>query len=123
MMRDFRTLYAVRPEHATVHESLLTWARLVRVNAASSEPTPMFKHYRSSEVWEADYLPIPIDRLAGWKMEKSVRNLPEKHRDAIRWFYVFRHRHPGAVARKLGLTVISFEDHVHNGRAILKNRG
>jgi DNA-directed RNA polymerase specialized sigma24 family protein len=123
LKRDLTTFYLVRDEHSDIHEALLNWARLVKVHAHSQAPAPMFRHYKSTEVWIADEPKIPINRLDGWKMEREVQRLPEKNRDAVRWYYVFPGKPPGMVARRLGLTVLSLQDHVHNARSMLRNRG
>lgn len=121
MKRDFPDYHAVRPEHEAIHLSLLNWARLVRVNAIHQAPSPMFQHYRSSEIWVAD-TSIPINTLEGWDMEKEVKKLPEKHRAAVRWHYVYTKRPPGKQARLLAVPMSVLHDLVHDGRSMLKNR-
>ena len=122
-MDRFPDFHAIRYEHLAVHDSLLNWARCVRVSAASGKPAPMFRHYRASEVWIADEVRIPTDTEAGWKMERAVFSLPERHRGAIRWHYVFPHRPPAKVAHKLAVTQTVLHQLVHDGRSMLKNRG
>ena len=43
----------------------------------------------------------PVDTLDAVLVEKAVYALPEKHREAVRWWYVYR-RNPAAMARSLG---------------------
>ena len=119
---DFHT---VRHEHIGIHDALCNWARCVRVAVAGGKPAPMFRAYRSSEVWAADEARIPTDTLAGWKMERAVSNLPEKHRAAIRWHYVFyagKKGTPAKVAHKLAVTETALHLLVHDGRSMLRNR-
>ena len=116
---DFHTVY---DHHLSIHDALLNWSRVVRVSVASGKPTPMFKHYRASEVWISDEPRIPTDTQAGWKMERAVFMLPLKHRDAIRWHYVFPRRNPSMVARKLAVTTAGLHQLVHDGRSMLRNR-
>jgi len=54
-------------------------------------------------------------------MEKAVYALPEKHREAVRWWYVYR-RDPVAMARKLGVSKQGLADLVEAGRTMLNNR-
>jgi hypothetical protein len=119
--RDWPDFHAVRPEHLAIHDALLNWVRVVRVNSLYAKPTPMFAHYRSSEVWACD-TQIPADLLAGWKMEKAVGQLPTKHRDAVRWAYVRRKVPVLRMCQRLGMSQISLGDLIHDSRSILNNR-
>lgn len=113
--------HSVRPEHIAIHDALLNWTRVVRVNALYEKPSPMFAHYRSSEVWACDST-VPADLLAGWRMEKAVGQLPTKHRTAIRWAYVHRKVPPQKQARLLAVPLTVLGDLVHDARSMLKNR-
>jgi DNA-directed RNA polymerase specialized sigma24 family protein len=122
--RDDIDLHAVRHEHLAIHERAMNWARYVRDGNRSGHGTaPMFRHYRSSEVWGTDTLRTPIDTLDGHRMEKAVAQLPEKHRDAIRWSYVYVWIQPAKACRGLGVTRSGLADLVHDARSMLKNRG
>jgi len=54
-------------------------------------------------------------------MEKAVYALPEKHREAVRWWYVYR-RNPAAMARSLGVSKQGLADLVEAGRTMLQNK-
>ncbi len=54
-------------------------------------------------------------------MEQAVYALPEKHREAVRWWYVYR-RNPAAMARSLGVSKQGLADLVGDGRTMLQNR-
>jgi hypothetical protein len=118
----FPDFHAVRPEHIAIHDALLNWVRVVRDSQTSTACQPMFRHYRSSEVWSAPDPQIPTDTHGGWRMEKMVRNLPPKHRDAIRWAYVHRRVPPHKAARTLAVSILALGDLVHDSRSMLKNR-
>jgi hypothetical protein len=120
--REHPDFHAVRPEHRSIHADLLNWCRVVRDSQDHSPPQPMFRHYRSTEVWVASDPQIPTDTQAGWRMEKHVRNLPEKHREAIRWHYIRRKLPPIRQARKLAVSMLVLCQLVHDGRSMLKNR-
>ncbi len=122
MKRDAICFHTVRDEHLAIHDLLLNWARVVRVHVASDKPAPMFAAYRSSETWESDGPRIPVDMLAGWKTEKAVSNLPEKHRAAVRWHYVWPWKAPGMVARRIAVPISVLHELVHDGRSMLRNR-
>jgi DNA-directed RNA polymerase specialized sigma24 family protein len=123
MKRDLPDLHAVRPEHIAIHERAINWARYVRVGTLKGwGMQPMFHGYRSSEVWALEAPRTPVDSLDGHRMEKAVSQLPEKHRDAIRWQYVFTWIPPKRVCRHLAVTISGLEDLIHDGRSILNNR-
>lgn len=128
MKRDFPDFFMVRAEHKDIHEQLINWRRVVAVHGQSADCSPIFRLSREAvedipdwQLWVTVDKPAAPDLQAGWKMEKMVRNLPEKHRDAIRWHYV-RRTDPRKQARLLAVTVSVLHDLVHDGRSILKNR-
>ena len=123
MKRDDCDLHEVRHEHIDIHNRCLNWARYVgpgRFRAWGIQP--MFQGYRSSEVWAADGPRNPVDQLDGHAVEIAVSKLPKKHRDAIRWTYVFVWIQPGKVQRHLAVTRAGLADLIHDGRSILRNR-
>ena len=63
----------------------------------------------------------PVNTLDAVLVEKAVAALPEKHREAVRWWYVYR-RDPVAMARNLGVSKQGLADLVEAGRTMLKNR-
>jgi hypothetical protein len=128
MRRDFDDLHAVRSEHVEIHNGLINWSRYVTPNGRSQGRCPMFSQYRSSEVWGTT-VSIPVDRLAGAKMEGQVFQLPEKHREAIRWCYVYARGSDKyrplpwqAAAKWLGVRKSGLVDLIHDARSMLRNR-
>ena len=63
----------------------------------------------------------PVDTLDAVLVEKAVYALPEKHREAVRWWYVYR-RNPAAMARSLGVSKQGLADLVVAGRTMLQNK-
>jgi hypothetical protein len=132
MKRESHDFHTVRPEHFEIHDRLLNWARVVRVHMErGSDCGPLFKHYRTSsysfDKQEAQWVSDeprrdPPDMLAGWKLEKHMRNLPTKERGAIKWHYIEPARHPAKAAYRLSVTQLVLAQLVHNGRTMLKNR-
>lgn len=84
----------------------------------------MFRMYQSkARQWEADpHIPVAIDSLEAHETEKMVAALPEKHRGAIRWFYVFHWVHPGIIQRRLAVTQDGLGQLVTDARHMLTNR-
>lgn len=122
-------LHIVRHEHLPVHERLENWRRYISDNGTSKDCAPMFKQYRSSEVWQEVTYSGPIDRLDGHKMEKAIAALPQKHGVAIRWVYVYHAGSdkykpcpPWKVQKFLGVTRMGLVGLIHDARSMLKNR-
>ena len=108
--------------HEAIHARLLNWERWVRVRPHGWFAHPMFRMYQSkARQWEAPVIQNPVDTLDAALMEKAVYALPEKHREAVRWWYVYR-RDPVAMARNLGVSKQGLADLVDVGRTMLNNR-
>ena len=115
--------FAVPERHLEIHRRLEAWARWVRVRPQGWQTSPMFRQYRSKAwQWERPTIPDPVNVPEAVEMEKAVSQLPEKHREAVRWCYVFAGP-PGAVARRLGVSKQGLQDLVSIGRTMLVNRG
>jgi DNA-directed RNA polymerase specialized sigma24 family protein len=123
MMRDDHIdFFVVQDGHLSVHRRLEAWASWVRVRPHGWQVAPMFRQYRSKAFqWHVPELREPLNIPEAVEMEKAVSQLPEKHREAIRWVYVFGGG-PLVMARKLAVTKRGLMDLVHGGRAMLKNR-
>ena len=112
----------IAAHHEAIHARLENWSRWVRVRPHGWFTHPMFRNFRASKQWEASpHISTPVDTLDAALMEKAVYALPEKHRDAVRWWYVYR-RDPVAMARNLGVSKQGLADLVEAGRTMLKNR-
>jgi DNA-directed RNA polymerase specialized sigma24 family protein len=123
MKRDEHVDYfIVQDGHLAIHRRLEAWASWVRVRPHGWQVAPMFRQYRSNAwQWERPELKASVNIPEAVEMEKAVSQLPEKHREAIRWVYVFGGG-PLVMARKLAVTKHGLMDLVHGGRAMLKNR-
>ena len=109
-------------EHELIHARLVNWERWVRVRPHGWFTHPMFRNFRASKQWEASpHIGTPVDTLDAALMEKAVYALPEKHREAVRWWYVYR-RNPAAMARSLGVSKQGLADLVEAGRTMLQNK-
>lgn len=114
--------FIVSEAHADIHNRLELWARWVKPRKAGWAVSPMFRHYRSHAwQWETPEVRAPINTLDAVEIEKAVAQLPEKHKHAIRWHYVFK-TGPSAMARELGVSKEGLADLVRVGRTMLNNR-
>lgn len=118
---DYVDFHHVEPHQAGIHDDLQNWARW-----CYSRPThwiqPMFRAYRSAaKHWYGEQARIEVDTISAQAMEKAVSALPESHRDAIRWCYVFRTA-PRAAAQDIGCSLLMLQKYVRDGRQMLMNR-
>lgn len=113
----------IATHHEAIHARLVNWERWVRVRPHGWFTHPMFRMYQSkARQWEeSPRIGTPVDTLDAALMEKAVYALPEKHREAVRWWYVYR-RDPAAMARSLGVSKQGLADLVEAGRTMLGNR-
>ena len=112
----------VQDRHKAIHARLENWRRWVIVRPSGWQVAPMFRMYQSkARQWHAPVIQTPVDTLDAVLMENAVAALPEKHREAVRWWYVYR-RDPVAMARNLGVSKQGLADLVDAGRTMLQNR-
>ena len=113
----------VQDRHQAIHARLENWRRWVIVRPHGWQVAPMFRMYQSkSRQWEASpHIGTPVDAIDAALMEQAVYALPEKHREAVRWWYVYR-RDPAAMARSLGVSKQGLADLVEAGRTMLQNK-
>ena len=113
--------FYVEPQHEAIHAELENWAECVRVKR-QSWAHPMWKGAQSNgRQWYAPQLKADLDTLGGMEVEKAVRALPEKHREAIRWAYVYKWA-PATEIRRLGVTYQGLADLIRVGRVMLTNQ-
>ena len=94
----------IEQRHAAIDTRLGQWARWVRVRPSGGATAPMFRMYQSkARQWHAPVIQTPVDTLDAVLVEKAVAALPEKHRAAVRWSYVFS-GNPVAMARSLAVS-------------------
>ena len=112
----------VPERHAAIHARLENWRRWVIVRPNGWQTHPMWRNSRTSRQWEASpHISTPVDTIDAALIEKAVYALPDKHRDAIRWWYVHA-GNPVAMARRLGVSKQGLADLVDAGRTMLQNR-
>lgn len=104
-----------------MHSRLENWARYVRTHHPH-RGAPMWRFTLSSQrMW---HMPAPVasvDERDGFEVERSVGELPEANREAIRWHYVYQGP-PARIIRSLGITYETLAFLVIDGRAMLMNR-
>lgn len=121
MKRDDIDFHAVPAAHERIHVRLEDWAHWLN-NATGSKCSPMFRLYRSEDVWEPKSPPKGINVLDCQRIERGVALLPEKHGKALRWSYVFRY-HPLKARKWIGCTYAELVTLVDDGRQMLVDKG
>lgn len=122
MKRDAVDFFSVRAGHEAIHDRLTNWALWSRGGRGGSSTLPMFRFYRPDGYHELT-ASIPVDSLDATRLQKLMVVLPEKHRWAIQWGYVFSFIPVWKVQRELGVTRTGLYDLIHDARSMLKNRG
>jgi hypothetical protein len=124
MRRDAIDFHAVLFAHEGIHLRLINWARYVGGNRKAMSASPMFRLYRCPDTWIDPSPHIPIDTIDGHRIEKAVTALPEKHRDAVRWQYVYSGWGVSVwkACRALAVRQDTLHMLVQDGRTMLKNR-
>mgnify|MGYP003528372733 FL=1 len=101
---------------------LVNWARWVTVRPHGWHTAPMFRQAQSnSRQWHPPEIKDPVNSLDALEVENAVSALPDKHKMALRWFYVYKGS-PVAMARALAVSKQGLADLVEAGRTLLKNR-
>jgi DNA-directed RNA polymerase specialized sigma24 family protein len=121
MTRDEIDFHAIPERQWPVDERLRNWARWCR-GASHRAVHPMFRGYKSSDVHSGMSVSDPVDTREAVKLQKVFVTLPELHRHAIQWHYVYPVA-PRRMAQALGLTPEGLAKAVIDGRDMLKNRG
>lgn len=114
--------HAVPEDQKEMDASLKNWAAWVKPRSPSWV-SPMFRQAMSgARQWHQPEIRETCDVLAAQAIEKAVFHLPERHRTAIRWHYVFPVS-PSKVCRELGTSMDDLASLVRDGRRMLMKRG
>lgn len=120
MRRDkFIDFFYVATGQQEIHKRLENWARSC-FSGGGSSASPMFRLYRTPEHWERKPS-IPVDQQDANKIAKGVLDLPEKHRLAIQWNYVYGGS-PTKARQEIGCTLDGLMSLITDGRQMLINR-
>lgn len=121
-MSDYIDFNRVPPEQRDIHDRLEGWA--IWLMSDSSRPVcPMFRQVKShARQWEMPQPKRAVDTKDALAIEKIVSQLPNKYREALRWFYVFRKPSPLQVARRLAVSKAGLLEVINDGRTMVKNQ-
>ena len=118
--RTYVDFHHVEAGHAEIHERLRNWALwLFGSNRARSHA--MWAWCKPAQHWDPVDLRGAVDPMDAVVIEEAVCKLPQGHRDAVRWCYVFR-GNPKRAAQSLGVSMDGLWLLVRDGRQMLRNR-
>ena len=121
MKRDSVDFHQVPERQWPVDARLRNWARWCR-GSGHRAVHPMFRGYKSSDVHSGITVSDPVDSKEAIRLQKVFVTLPELHRHALQWHYVYP-VNPRRMAQELGLTLEGLGQAVIDARDMLKNRG
>jgi DNA-directed RNA polymerase specialized sigma24 family protein len=112
--------HRVEDDQLDIHNRLLNWARWV-IPRTSSAVSPMFRNYRSHAwQWHSPEHRQTCDTLDALAIEKTMYKLPDKHRQAVRWCYVYRCT-PAVAIREIGVSYVCLATLVRESRFMVRN--
>lgn len=110
----------------SMHERLVNWARWIKAGSRDWAIHPMWKPCIAKELEDlrakqeqVPLQPVKIDEAVA--MERAVAQLPDKHRKAVRWCYVFKHN-PLAACKAIAVSKDELARLVKDGRQMIINR-
>lgn len=123
MRRDLIDFFIVPDSQLFIHGRLENWSRWVEHKARQGgKQHPMWaKSQSGSRQWHEPELREPTNELDGAALESAVAQLPHKHRDSLRWYYV-KKGGPLNMARKLAVSKDGLMSLVNDARQMLINR-
>lgn len=123
MKRDAVDFSRVPERHHDIDRRLQLWGRWIIDRPKPWRVSPMFRQYRS-HAWQWHMPEIHVTAAPGENMiiEKAVCALPEKHRTAIRWCYVWSFVPVSVVLRELAVTRDGLAHLIDSGRDMVKNK-
>lgn len=120
MKRGHVDFFLVEYKHLAIHGRLENWARWCR-NGPASRVQPMFRLYRSTDIWAQHEPAIPVDSLDAAHMQKAVTKLPKPNSGALCWYYL-KPVDPKRAARAAATTLEGLALLVRDGRQMLVNK-
>lgn len=122
-MKNHIDFSSIPTRHDQIHLRLEEWARWVRVSPKAWRTQPMWRNAKTPRQWDIDpQTHITVNTLQASEIERAVSILPEAHRTAIRWAYVFPWIPDNVIRRTLGVTRDLLSKLINDARDMLCNR-
>ena len=117
-MKQMIDFHAVPVHQTEIHERLGNWARWCRGTPAITS-SPMFRSYRSTDVWATPAMGMSVDTLDASKIAKAITAIPEPNRHGLSWYYV-NPVTPARVCRELAVSMAELARAVIDGRDMVR---
>lgn len=117
LMKAYVDYNLIKAEHEEIHLRLQNWAKWTRVGRFAWMTHPMWRYFKEREPQPSS----TCNTLDAHEVEKLIADLPQKNRQAIRWWYVYA-SNPKTAAKQMGVTLEVLDALVHDGRTMLKDR-
>ena len=112
----------IRPEHVAIDARMRNWLRWVSVRGSGWQTHPMWRNVLTSRQWDTDpHIQTEVDTIDALLIERTVSQLPHKHREAIRWHYMGGHDVPG-MARTLAVSKLGLYELVCTALTMVQNK-
>jgi hypothetical protein len=121
MRRDYVDFSYIPEPQLPMHWRLVNWERSLR-SSAGSGVSPMFRQYRSSEVYSQGGGKMPLDHEDANVIGRAVVALPTRNLLAVNWWYV-KPVAPSKAAAGMQCSLAELARYVIDGRALLIERG
>lgn len=117
----------IPPTQWDVHERLENWGRWSHGSDGRGRGVaPGFESYRTSDRWvERTYgelTVVTVNSKDAVAIQKTVNELPEKHRQALHWAYIHGGKNAQGQAWKLALSLQGLADMLSDARIMVRNR-
>ena len=121
MKRDAVDFTLIPDHQAAIHERLINWARAQR-NGSGGDCSPMFRQYRSTEVWAETHASIPVNQGDATRINAAWKMLPTQHRLALAWYYITPTMGVKKACQGIGCKPAVLMVYAIDGRQMLINR-
>lgn len=115
-------LHHIDARHDAVNIRLESWARWVQVRPQPWKSQPMFRLYKPPPQWEPRELKVEANPIECMEIERIVAQLPDRHRHALRWFYVYPYISDSRIRREVAETRQGLYQLLADSRDMVKNR-
>lgn len=123
-MANIVDLNHVLARHDAIDQRLIEWSRCIKVRPQPWKMQSIWRQYRPPRqyAYETQDIPVPINTIAAFEIERIVSMLPDKHRTAVRFFYVFPFVPIMAVCHFLGVNRGGLAELITDSRDMVQNR-
>lgn len=107
-----------------IQDRLVNWARWAKVRPKYSTCRSLEHKYKSPQTWHEQEPRIEVNILDAVIIEKALVNIafPKRHRELIKYAYLYAGINPMKICRKLGIRNGEIEMELRLAISMLENR-